>query len=240
MFKSKYSTVLTVMLIVLIIVIVIIAIVFGVKTYKNYVDEKDRKAYAELDTPPVFDDDKDDKKNEVDEDQNQTQINPISPMNPISNNTTNGGGTGNRPTPNLPKVKFYKEYPTIGNINIPKTGVSCPILLDTSTKALDLAVGITYPSSPTLNKPGNVVIIGHNYRNGKFFSNNKQLALGDVIKISDLDGTTLTYKIYEIFETTPTDTAYMTKDRGENIEISLSTCTDDGNNRLVILARVEE
>lgn len=235
MFKSKYSTVLTVMLIVLIVIIIVIAIIFGIKTYKNYVDEKDRKAFTELDAPPAFEnenkDDEDDDNNEISE-----NITSISQINSMNNNTT----TDNRTTPNIPKVKFYKNYPTIGNINIPKTGASYPILLDTSTKALDLAVGVTYPSSPQLNKPGNVVIIGHNYRNGKFFSNNKKLELGDLIKITDLEGTTLSYKIYEIFETNPTDTAYVTKDRGENIEISLSTCTDDGNNRLVILARVEE
>ena len=94
-----------------------------------------------------------------------------------------------------------------------------------------------YPTNPTLNEPGNVVIIGHNYRNGKFFSNNKKLSVGDKINITNESGKKLTYTIYEIFETTPEDTEYMTRDTGNNIEISLSTCTDDGNKRLVILAK---
>ena len=34
------------------------------------------------------------------------------------------------------------------------------------------------------------------------------------------------------------DAEYMTRDTGDNIEISLSTCTDDSKGRLVILARV--
>jgi LPXTG-site transpeptidase (sortase) family protein len=72
------------------------------------------------------------------------------------------------------------------------------------------------------------------------FSNNKKLVVGDVIKIKGLDEKMLTYTIYEIFETTPTDTAYMSRKTEGRIEVSLSTCTDDGNNRLVILARVEE
>jgi len=95
-----------------------------------------------------------------------------------------------------------------------------------------------YPTNPSLNQPGNVVIIGHNYRNGKFFSNNKNLAVGDKIKITDLTGKTLTYTIYEKFETTANDTEYITRDRGDNIEISLSTCTDQGDRRIIILARV--
>jgi len=96
-----------------------------------------------------------------------------------------------------------------------------------------------YPSNPSLNEPGNVVIIGHNYRNGQFFSNNKKLVIGDKIKITDLKGRTLTYTIYEISTLPETDTEYITRERGDNIEISISTCTDDGKARLVILARVQ-
>ena len=127
----------------------------------------------------------------------------------------------------------------VGYIKISKTNVEYPILLDVSPGALETAVGVMYPSNPKLNQQGNVVIIGHNYRNGKFFSNNKELDLGDSIEITDLTGKTLTYRIYEIFQTSETDTQYITRDRGNNIEISLSTCTDDGKERLVILARVE-
>ena len=36
-----------------------------------------------------------------------------------------------------------------------------------------------------------------------------------------------------------TDTTYAVRDTGGKIEISLSTCTDDGSGRLVILARVD-
>lgn len=127
----------------------------------------------------------------------------------------------------------------IGTIKIEKTKVDYPILLDVSPSALETAVGVMYPSNPKLNQPGNTVIIGHNYRNGKFFSNNKKLVLGDKIQITDLNGKTLTYTIYEIFQTIETDTEYISRPRGDKIEISLSTCTDDGKDRLVILARVE-
>ncbi len=36
-----------------------------------------------------------------------------------------------------------------------------------------------------LNKPGNTVIAGHNYRNSRFFSNNKKLNIGDKIYVTD-------------------------------------------------------
>ena len=114
-----------------------------------------------------------------------------------------------------------------------------PILLDVSPGALETAVGVLYPNNPKLNQPGITVIIGHNYRNGKFFSNNKKLEIGDKIKITDLSGKTLTYSIYEIQTLLETDADYISKDRGNNIEIALSTCTDDGTGRLVILARAD-
>lgn len=233
MFKSKYSTILTVLLAVLIIAIIIIVIVLGIKTYKNYQNEKDARTFEPFDSYEEDEDNEDDDKNKDDD-------------KPSSMGDIGGGDNNNetpeqteKPTSNLPKVKFYKGYTSVGNINIPKTKASYPILLDTSPKALEIAVGVTYPSSPEINQPGNTVIIGHNYRNGKFFSNNKKLEVGDIIQIRGVDGKTLNYTIYEIFETTPTDTAYMTRNTEGKIEVSLSTCTDDGNNRLVILARVE-
>lgn len=157
---------------------------------------------------------------------------------PIEGNET-GNNTSGNDTVSRPATRFYKEYPMVGYIKIPKTGIEYPILLDISPGALEVAVGVMYPSNPQLNEPGNVVIIGHNYRDGKFFANNKNLVIGDKIQITDLSGKTLTYTIYEISTIPETDTEYITRQRGDNIEISLSTCTDDGRDRLVILARVQ-
>jgi len=231
MFKSKYSTVLTVLLIIIIIAIVIIATIMAINAYKNYEDEKERKkVYASIqqDAENILNDFEEKVENIVEENLLIQQVE----NNNVSNNTT--GETTSRP-----KTKFYKEYPMIGYIKIEKTKVEYPILLDISPGALDTAVGVMYPSNPTLNKPGNVVIIGHNYRNGKFFSDNKKLVIGDKIKITDLTGQTLTYTIYEISEVPETETEYITRERNGNTEISLSTCTDDGKARLVILARVQ-
>lgn len=230
MFKSKYSTVLTIFLVILIIAIIIIITIIGINAYKNYKDEKERsKIIADLQGENITDENEIDNNNISDENILTGEIDG----NNTGGNTT-GGGSSSRP-----KTKFYKEYPMIGTIEIEKTGIEYPILLDISPKALETSVGVMYPSNPTLNEPGNVVIIGHNYRNGKFFSDNKKLVIGDKIKITDLTGKTLTYTIYEINQTSETDTEYITRPRGDNIEISLSTCTDDGKARLVILARVE-
>ena len=124
-------------------------------------------------------------------------------------------------------------------MRIPAINLEYPIVEEVTGPALEKALVVLYPSGDNLNLPGNTVIIGHNYRNGKFFSNNKNLVIGDTIQVTDLVGKTLTYTIYEILTLPDTDTSYVTRDTGGKIEISLSTCTDDGSGRLVILARVE-
>ena len=127
----------------------------------------------------------------------------------------------------------------IGYITIPKTDVKEPILDTVTPTSLNKAVAVLYPSNPELNKPGNVVIIGHNYRNGKFFSDNDKLSVGDKIKIKDTSGTELTYTIYQKFQTTEQDTSFYNRNTNGAIEITLSTCTDDSKERIIILARVE-
>ena len=127
----------------------------------------------------------------------------------------------------------------LGYITIPKTSVKEPILDTVTPESLNTAVAVLYPSNPQLNQPGNVVIVGHNYRNGQFFSNNKKLSTGDKIKIKDNSGTELTYTIYEVFETTEQDTSFYNRDTNGAIEVTLSTCTDDAKARTIILARVE-
>ena len=233
MFNSKYSAVLTIILIILIIAIIIMGLIFGIRIYKNLTEEKEKeRVFSEL----VNGDENQNKnknKNEVDD------ITIIELPSLIDTNTTQENNNTTQDATPRRKTTLYRNYPVVGYIKISKTRVSYPILLDITEGALDVAVGVIYPNNPKLNQPGNVVIIGHNYRNGKFFSNNKDLAIGDKIEITDLEGKTLTYTIYDKFTTTSTDTSFWTRDRGGNIEISLSTCTDDTKGRLVLLARAD-
>lgn len=133
----------------------------------------------------------------------------------------------------------YKGYNVVGIIEIPKTGLKYPVLSDYSAKSLNTSVVAIYPQNPTLNTPGNVVIAGHNYKNGTFFSNNKKLSNGDQIFITDLNNNKVTYTIYNMFETTPNDTECYNKDTEGKAEITLSTCTDDSSARLIVEARAE-
>ena len=111
--------------------------------------------------------------------------------------------------------------------------------LETSVCVVYSTTGEEHTQGRGLNKPGNTVIAGHNYRNSRFFSNNKKLNIGDKIYITDLEGKRMTYTIYNKFETDDTDTEYMTRDTQGAVEISLTTCTDDSKARLIILAKAD-
>ncbi len=77
----------------------------------------------------------------------------------------------------------HKGYDVIGSIQIPKTKVKYPIVNSAEPAAMDTAIVVLY--GPGLNEEGNTVIVGHNYRNGGFFGNNKKLENGDIIYITD-------------------------------------------------------
>lgn len=145
--------------------------------------------------------------------------------NKIVNNNTSTAITGIR----------YKNYNVIGTIQIPKTKVKYPIVDSTSSSAMDVAIVMLYGAG--LNKQGNTVLVGHNYRNGGFFGNNKKLENGDKIYITDTTGTKVEYIIYNKYITSDSDFTYATRDTNGKREISLSTCTNDNSKRLVIWAK---
>ncbi len=146
-------------------------------------------------------------------------------------NTTNEGAT-----PNKKKTKIkHKGYDVIGSIQIPKTKVKYPIVESASPSAMEVAIVMLY--GPGLNQEGNTVIVGHNYRNGGFFGNNKKLENGDKIYITDSNGNKVEYVIYNKYTTTDSDFSYATRDTQGKREISLSTCTSNNSTRLIIWAR---
>lgn len=224
MTANKYGNLLTVVLVILIIGILVGAgfLVYNVIKTRN---DEDRtiEAIAE------FDKTVEENNSEQNEETEGTMDNTIAPPNESSN--SNSGTTK--------KKTYYEGFVMIGYITIPKTNVKLPILDTVTPDSLNTAVAALYPSNPQLNEPGNVVIIGHNYRNGKFFSDNDKLSVGDKILIKDTTGRELSYTIYQKFQTTEQDTSFYTRNTNGIAEITLSTCTDDGDARIIILAKAD-
>ena len=220
-FDSKYSNFLTILLIAVIVGIVGLLGFFGVDLFKKFHTEYEAGKFAQQ-----FEDDvKDDDKNIHNNEENNNDENPLENIESVQSSA----GT---------KTYKYKGFDVSGTIEIPKTNIKYPILSKVSKKGLETSVAIQYGVG--LNQIGNTVIVGHNYRNGLFFSNNKKLSNGDNIYITDNSGIKVRYVIYNKYETTPEDTDYMLRDTAGKKEISLSTCTDDSSKRLIIWAKEEQ
>lgn len=220
--EKKYNNILTIILVIAVIAIVVLSAMWIYDVYtKNKIEKDALAAIEEFNNQIVIQENNNVVENEI---QEPEQV-PEEPEN-TNNNTSNSSGSSGQK---------YKDFTILGQIEIPKTKVKYPVLEEISPKALNVAVSKLY--GPGLNQIGNTVIIGHNNRNGLFFANNKKLSVGDKIYITDLNGNKITYVIYNKYETTDTDTNYMTRDTNGKREISLSTCTDDGKLRLVIWAK---
>lgn len=225
MFESKYNRLLTILLVV--IIIAILGLV-GFLVF-NYIQESNSTQEA-ADFVEGYQGD--DEIAEIDDDsENEEEDNPLE----VENTTSTDGSSETSTT--VKKKQTYKGYTVGGTMKIPAINFSYPVLETVSKSSIENSVAILYGAG--LNQVGNTVIIGHNYRNGQFFSNNKKLVKGDKIYITDYEGNRKTYVIYNKFETTPEDTSFYQRDTNGKAEITLSTCTDDSKARLIIFAREE-
>lgn len=219
MFESKYSKVLTVILVIVIVAIVGLLGFLAYDYYQNYIITKDTSEFVDNFQGDVTD--------ENSEDEQVADSNGTNPLDQIQDANT-GSGSAKR---------TYKGFGVLGTMEIPAINLKYPILEKVTKKSIETSIAFLYGAG--INQPGNSVIIGHNYRNGLFFSNNKKLNIGDKIYITDNDGNKLTYTIYDKFETTPEDTSFYQRDTGGKPEVTLSTCTDDSSARLIIFARAD-
>ena len=240
MFQSKYSKVLTMLLIILIVAILGIAGYFGYDLLSASAVNKNAESaiekFEEVNKRVIVRDKKEETTNTVVDYSNVvTPIYEETPTEEVSQEQTGSEQTTNA---RAKTEKTYMEgYEVLGTINIPKTKCKYPILGQVTKKSLETAVAVLYPTNAELNVDSNVVIVGHNYRNNLFFSNNYKLSNGDRIEITSPEEK-VTYIIYDMFYTTPDDANYMQREIPEGTrEISLSTCNDDSSQRLVILAR---
>lgn len=76
-----------------------------------------------------------------------------------------------------------KAYKTLATIDIDKLQLSYPIIAEYSEENLKIAP--TRLVGPEANEIGNLVIVGHNYKNKEMFSNISKLEIKDIVKITD-------------------------------------------------------
>ncbi len=139
------------------------------------------------------------------------------------------------------KTKNGYTYVTVATINIPKINVNYPILdgeTDTTEETEELLkMSPTRFWGPEPNEEGNFCVVGHNYRNTKFFSKVPTLVNGDIIEITDLSGRTIKYRVYDKYEVDPTDVSCTSQLTNGQKEVTLITCTNDSKKRVIVKTR---
>ena len=136
-------------------------------------------------------------------------------------------------------------YVTDGKITIPKLGIEYGILdgetdSEAETEEL-LKMSPVKFHGPDINTVGNYCIVGHNYRNTRFFSKVPTLVNGDVIQITNFaDNSTISYEVYDKYIVDPTDVSCTSQNTNGRREITLITCTDDSKQRVIVKARAIE
>lgn len=236
MLNSKYSKVLSVVLVIAILIIIGFLAFMGIDWYRASMSESENKNILEQFNDYVENEQKGNNSENLEnginnEETNADIIDPV--VDPNSNVEEPSGEESNNSGSNSGLT--VKGMKVAGTIEIPKTNVKYVILDSSSAKAMEVGIAMLY--GPGVNKNGNTVLAGHNYRNGKFFSNNKKLNEGDLIYLTDTSGKKVKYVIYKKYQTDSNDFSYATRTTNGKREISVSTCTDDSSARLILWAR---
>lgn len=132
-------------------------------------------------------------------------------------------------------------YKVIGVVKIPKIQIEYPILdIDTynpeETKE-PMKISIVKYWGGKVNEYGNLSIAGHNNYDGSMFGKTKNLEIGDIVELTDLENNTIQYQIYDKFVTDPNDVTILATNDETIREVTLITCTNGNKNRLILKAK---
>lgn len=235
--ENRYSNLLTIFLVVAIMVIIAILGFFGYKVYKS--DETTKKAQ---DAVTDFDSNTGNSGDTTQTEKPSEEDKPTEPgtsLDDIINNFGNDGNSGSIYDQSEKKDTYYDGYKVIGVVSIPSINIEYPILEENTSATLKIAIVAVHPKNPgsAVNKEGNLVLWGHNYKNGTFFSDIGKLTTGAKVYIKDTTGTKVEYQVYNSYETTDSDMTYATRNTEGAREITLSTCANESGKRIIVWAR---
>ncbi len=127
-----------------------------------------------------------------------------------------------------------ESYSEIAYLDISSLKIKYPVISTTSTELLKLSITKFWGSNP--NEVGNCCIIGHNYHTSKFFSNLQKIKVGDTFTLTDKNGRTFKYKVYDTYYVVPEDTSCTSQLTNGRIDVTLITCSNDGKKRFIVKA----
>ena len=180
-------------------------------------------------------------KNQTQEASNEQQTNNNGSTTNTSNKTTNKNTSSKTAQKRTKTITVNnKRYLSLGRIKISKIGVDCAILDETDDEnelVANLKVSPCKFYGVDPNEIGNCCIAGHNYRNKRFFSKVPKLVVGDKIQIIDVSGKSITYSVYDKYTVYPEEVDCLKETVTGKRIVTLITCTDDGEQRVIVHAK---
>lgn len=141
------------------------------------------------------------------------------------------------PADTLNAVKTLSGHQVIGKLTIQKISVELPVISHLDEKALK--VSVCYYEGALPGEAGNMVIAGHNYSNGAHFGKLDELKEGDAVIFEAPDGTSYRYEVYDSLVVRP-DNVEALEEYEAQFELTLLTCTNQGNRRLLVRCRMDD
>ena len=130
--------------------------------------------------------------------------------------------------------KQDNENNIFGVIEIPKININYPIFSNLSEELLKISPCKFYGTN--LKENGNICIAGHNYNNDMFFSNLYLLNNDDEIYIYDNYGNKYIYMVFNSYEVNKSDLSPIFNYNQSLKELTLITCNNLNQNRLIVKA----
>ena len=133
---------------------------------------------------------------------------------------------------NIPKT--YLGFDVTAQLIIPKINLETNILKTYTEEGMDVCASKFWGPEP--NEIGNFCIVGHNYNKENMFSNLINLNIGDEIYLIDNKNGKITYTIFDIYKVKPQNTSPLDQNTAGKRIITLITCVNYSNNRLIVQA----
>ncbi len=136
------------------------------------------------------------------------------------------------------KVKVaeqYKGHKVTANLQIEKLKIDTCVLEDYTKNAMETCVTKFFGPNP--NEIGNFCITGHNYITKNMFGYLYTLKNGDTLTLTDNQNGTISYKIYHKYKAKANQTYGLSQRTNGKREVTLITCCNYSNERLIIKAR---
>ena len=125
------------------------------------------------------------------------------------------------------------ENEIVGNIQIPVINLSYPFFSSLDNESLSIFPCRFHGDLPPTNS--NLCIAGHNYDNGKFFSNLHLLKIDDLINI-DVNNVIYEYSVFKIYEVNELDLSPIYSFESDKMQLTLVTCNNLNKKRLIVKA----